>query len=69
MRFDSLIIMRNGESLFKVSLAGFQRTQFITNQTRITIAFGDEGQTPFDGGALSEENRLSCRGADPSVVG
>lgn len=50
MRLDSLIIMRGGECLLKVSLAGFQRTEFITNQTRITIAFGDEGQTPFDGG-------------------
>ena len=50
MRFDSQIIMGSGEGFLKVSLAGFQRTQFIADQTRITIAFGYEGQTPFEGG-------------------
>ena len=45
MNFDGMIIVHGIEHLFQIPFMDLQVMQFATNQARITITFGDEGNT------------------------
>ena len=48
VKFDRLFFVVGCQRLLQVSFPDLQRAQFVTNQARIAVAFGDEGQAPFD---------------------
>ena len=48
IRFDHPVILRSDECSLEITFVGFQRAQFGANQTRVTIAFGDKGETASD---------------------
>ncbi len=49
MKFDGLIFVYGNAHLLQVLFTCFQVAQFVTYQTGIAVALGDEGQAPFNG--------------------